>query len=84
MHKFSDVQQPKPQTQSNLPQEGKAEVTVISGKLIQAKLTEGNDPRSITLDVPTANINNRPRKKGEIVNVRIIYKGNKIEKLELK
>lgn len=84
LHKFSDVQQPKPQTQSNLPQEGKAEVTVISGKLIQAKLTEGNDPRSITLDVPTANINNRPRKKGEIVNVRIIYKGNKIEKLELK
>lgn len=84
LHKFSDVQQPKPQIQSNLPQEGKAEVTVIAGKLIQAKLIEGNDKDNKTLYIPNEKLNKKPRKKGEIVNVNILYKGNKVEKLELK
>lgn len=83
LHKFSDVIQPKPQTQTNLPQKGTAEVTVISGQLIQAKLIEINVLGNFTLVIPQSKLNKKPRKKGEIINVKIIYKGNKIDKLEL-
>ena len=84
LHKFSEVPQPKPQSQTNLPKTGKAKVSVIAGKIIQAKLMEGIDQGNITVEIPQNKLNKRPRKKSEIIDVKIIYKGNKIEKLELK
>lgn len=83
LHRFSDVPQPQSQLQISLPKTGKAVVSVIAGKIIQAILTEGSDQGNITLEIPQSKLNKRPRKKGEIVNVKIVYKGNKIDKLVL-
>lgn len=71
----------KPIEQKKIETQAQAIVTLVAGRVIQAKLTEGKDQNNKTLIIPLGA--KRPR-KGENINVKIIYKGGNIEKLELK
>lgn len=81
---FSEIEQPKVQIQPlNRRETGLAKVTVIRGRTIQAQLIEGSDLKSKTLEIPNHLLNQKPRKVGEKIKVKIIYKGSRVEKLEI-
>ena len=83
LYHFSEIEQPNAPIQKiNRTESGQAKVTVISGRILQAQLIEGSDLKSKTLDMPQHLLNHKPRKVGEKINVKIIYKGSRVEKLE--
>lgn len=76
--KFSETEKPKIEAVP-IKKEGEAIVTLVAGQIIQAKLLEGKDVNPKNLII---NYGNKPRKDDK-VQVKIIYKGGNVDKLEL-
>ncbi len=76
--KFSETEKPKIEAVPT-KKEGEAIVTLVTGQIIQAKLLDGKDVNSKNLII---NYGNKPRKDDKI-QVKIIYKGGNVDKLEL-
>lgn len=70
----------KPIEQKKVDVQAQAVVTIVAGNVLQAKLTDGKDQNNKNLVVPLGV--NRP-KKGAVINVKIILKGGRVDKLEL-
>lgn len=70
----------RPVEQKKIEVLSKAVVTVVSGNVTQARLTEGKDQNNKNLVIP---LNSKRPKRGEVIEVKIIYKGGNVDKLEL-